>query len=167
MSNIPCKHLASATIRIYNTSVRDIALNLTQTQLAEKINTKQKSISRYETGASLPSIRTLVKIAKVLKKGADYSLDEWRGCVSNFPQDDSNKELQFDASCRILHKEVLGKIRQFGEYRRNSTVVSSWPRFLKSFLRKNSKGGWAARQIKSQNRILVSLLLRSTPLWRT
>jgi len=56
--------------------VRDIALNLTQTQLAEKINTKQKSISRYETGASLPSIRTLVKIAKVLKKGADYSLDE-------------------------------------------------------------------------------------------
>jgi len=50
--------------------VRDIALDLTQAQLAEKINAKQKSISRYETGASLPSIKTPVKIAKVLKKPA-------------------------------------------------------------------------------------------------
>ena len=46
------------------------------TQLAEKINGKQKSISRYETGASLPSIRTLVKIAEVLEKRAGYFLDE-------------------------------------------------------------------------------------------
>ena len=34
------------------------------------ITTQQKRISRYETGASLPSIKTLVKIAKVLKKPA-------------------------------------------------------------------------------------------------
>ena len=53
-----------------------IELDLTQTQLAEKINAKQKSISRYETGASFPSIKTLVKIAKVLKKPAGYFLDE-------------------------------------------------------------------------------------------
>ena len=42
--------------------------DLTQTQLAEKINSKQKSISRYETGASLPRVGTLAKIAKILKK---------------------------------------------------------------------------------------------------
>ena len=53
-----------------------IELDLTQTQLAQKTNTKQKSISRYETGASFPSIKTLVKIAKVLKKPAGYFLDE-------------------------------------------------------------------------------------------
>ena len=53
-----------------------IELDLTQTQLAEKINGKQKSISGYETGATLPSIRTLVKIAKILKKPASYFLDE-------------------------------------------------------------------------------------------
>jgi len=52
-----------------------VELDLTQTELAEKNKTKQKSISRYETGASLPSIRTLVKIAKVLKKPAGYFLD--------------------------------------------------------------------------------------------
>jgi len=53
-----------------------VKLDLTQAQLAEKINAKQKSISLYETGASLPSIKTLVKIAKALKKPAGYFLDE-------------------------------------------------------------------------------------------
>ncbi len=53
-----------------------VELDLTQTQLAEKINGKQKSISGYETGATLPSIRTLVKIAKGLKKPASLFLDE-------------------------------------------------------------------------------------------
>ncbi len=51
-------------------------LDLTQTQLAQRINSKQKSISRYETGASLPSIRTQVKIAKVPRKSAGYFLEE-------------------------------------------------------------------------------------------
>ena len=53
-----------------------IELDLNQTELAEKINAKQKSISRYETGVSMPSIATLVKIAKVLKRPAGYFLDE-------------------------------------------------------------------------------------------
>jgi len=53
-----------------------IELDLTQTQLAEKIDGKQKSISGYETGATLLSIRTLLKIAKVLKKPAGYFLEE-------------------------------------------------------------------------------------------
>ena len=53
-----------------------IELDLTQTQLAEKINAKQKSIYRYETGGSLPSIGTLVKTAKILKKPAGYFLEE-------------------------------------------------------------------------------------------
>ena len=53
-----------------------VELDLTQTQLAQRINTQQKSISHYETGASLPSLKTLVKIAKVLKKPAGYFLDE-------------------------------------------------------------------------------------------
>jgi len=59
-----------------NIKLARIELDLTQTQLAEKISGKQKSISGYETGASLPSIRTLVKIAKVLKKLAGYFLGE-------------------------------------------------------------------------------------------
>ena len=53
-----------------------VEADLTQTQLAQKMNTKQKSISRYETGASLPSIKTLVMIAKALKKPIGYFLNE-------------------------------------------------------------------------------------------
>ena len=59
-----------------NIKLARVELDLTQTQLAQKINAKQKSISRYEIGASLPSIKTLVKIAKVLKKTPGYFLDE-------------------------------------------------------------------------------------------
>jgi len=51
-------------------------LDLTQTQLAQRIHSKQKSISRYETGASLPSVKTLIKFAKILKKPDGYFLDE-------------------------------------------------------------------------------------------
>jgi len=53
-----------------------VELDLTQIQLAQIINTQQKSISRYETGASVLSIETLLKITKVLKKPANYFLDE-------------------------------------------------------------------------------------------
>jgi len=53
-----------------------IELDLNQTQLAKKIKAKQKSISRYETGITMPSIETLLKIAKVLKKPTGYFLEE-------------------------------------------------------------------------------------------
>jgi len=53
-----------------------IELDLNQTDLAKKIGAKQKSISRYETGLSIPSIETLLKISKVLKKPAGYFLEE-------------------------------------------------------------------------------------------
>jgi len=51
-----------------------IKLDLTQSDLADKIGTRQKSISRYETGYSMPSIRTFVKIANALKRKAAYFL---------------------------------------------------------------------------------------------
>ncbi len=53
-----------------------IELDLNQTGLAKKIGAKQKSISRYENGLSMPSIETLLKIAKVLKKPAGYFIEE-------------------------------------------------------------------------------------------
>ena len=53
-----------------------VELDMNQTEFANKIGAKQKSISRYETGLSIPSIATLVKVAKVLKKSAGYFLEE-------------------------------------------------------------------------------------------
>jgi transcriptional regulator with XRE-family HTH domain len=51
--------------------------DMTQEQLAGLIGAMQKSISRYETGTSLPSLITLEKIAKALKKPFAYFLDGW------------------------------------------------------------------------------------------
>ncbi len=53
-----------------------VELDLNQTELADKIGAKQKSISNYETGTALPSLATLSKIAKTLKRPASYFLDE-------------------------------------------------------------------------------------------
>lgn len=53
-----------------------VELDLTQSDLAETTGIMQKSISRYESGLSLPSLETLEKIAKKLKKTFGYFLDE-------------------------------------------------------------------------------------------
>ena len=52
-----------------------VEADLTQTDLATKIRAKQKSISRYETGASVPTIESLTKIASALKKSPAYFLE--------------------------------------------------------------------------------------------
>ena len=53
-----------------------IEKDLSQDQLAELIKAKQKSISRYETGAAVPSIETLEKVAKALDRSFGYFLDD-------------------------------------------------------------------------------------------
>ena len=50
--------------------------DMTQKDLADAIGALQKSISRYEAGISAPSLETLVKMAKVLKKPFGYFFDE-------------------------------------------------------------------------------------------
>jgi len=52
------------------------ALDLTQAALAERVQTRQKSISIYENAVSLPSLKTLVKIAKALKKPTAHFIGE-------------------------------------------------------------------------------------------
>lgn len=56
--------------------VARVELDLNQSELAAKIKAKQKSISRYENGLSVPSIATLMKIAKTLKKEVAYFLSD-------------------------------------------------------------------------------------------
>ena len=49
-------------------------LDLTQEELAEKLNISQKSISKYETGARKPSFETLTEMAKLFNVSTDYLL---------------------------------------------------------------------------------------------
>lgn len=56
-----------------------VELDLTQTHLARKIGTRQKSISRYEAGKSVPKVETLVKLARVLKKPIGHFVEDETG----------------------------------------------------------------------------------------
>lgn len=44
-----------------------IKANLTQKELAEKLDVTQQTVSQWESGNAKPPIDTIVKIAKVLK----------------------------------------------------------------------------------------------------
>ncbi|OZB75063.1 MAG: transcriptional regulator [Halothiobacillus sp. 14-55-98] len=51
-----------------------VRAGLTQTQLAERMNTTQSTIARLESGKSLPSLRTLQRIAKATNSRASVTL---------------------------------------------------------------------------------------------
>ncbi len=48
--------------------------NLTQTQLAEKLQTTQDTISLWELGKSYPDIESLIMLCKIFDISADYLL---------------------------------------------------------------------------------------------
>jgi DNA-binding XRE family transcriptional regulator len=54
--------------------VARVEQDLNQTQFAHKIGANQKSVSLYENGIAEPSLSTMDKIAKVLKKPVDHFL---------------------------------------------------------------------------------------------
>ena len=47
-------------------------LNMTQKQLAEKLNVTDRTISRWECGVSLPDVEMLKTVAKVLEVDITY-----------------------------------------------------------------------------------------------
>ncbi len=49
--------------------------NMTQAQLGEKLNLDTSSITKYETGGSLPSIDIIKKISKIFNISIDYLLE--------------------------------------------------------------------------------------------
>lgn len=50
-------------------------LNITQVKLSVEIEVSQETISAYESGKTLPSAETLIKMAKYLHTSVDYLLD--------------------------------------------------------------------------------------------
>lgn len=65
--------------------------NMTQKDLAEKLNVSDKVISKWETGKCLPDVETMLKLSKVL----DVSISELYECVEKNEKtiaDDYNEE---------------------------------------------------------------------------
>lgn len=51
-----------------------ILRRLSQKELAEILDVRQNTVSRYETGIKLPSLEVLVLLAKALETSTDYLL---------------------------------------------------------------------------------------------
>ncbi|MCK6164624.1 MULTISPECIES: helix-turn-helix domain-containing protein [Bacillus] len=94
---------------------RRIQLGLTQTQLAEKVNTKKTTISNYETGYSTPSTEMLSDLAGVLQTTADYLLGR-----TNNPSFDENETINEidDPDLQIAFKDAS----DFSEEARKQTI---------------------------------------------
>lgn len=48
--------------------------HLTQEELAHRINTDKKQISRWESGGSVPHAETLIELSRILSVSVDYLL---------------------------------------------------------------------------------------------
>ena len=55
--------------------IRELDLEMTQTQFAEKLGTTQATISRIEKGRALPSLEVLLKTAMISRKSTDWILN--------------------------------------------------------------------------------------------
>lgn len=67
-------------------------LQLTQEELAEKLNISQKSISKYETGARKPTFETLTNMAKLFNVSTDYLLGLSDSRIT-FPQNNTDNSI--------------------------------------------------------------------------
>lgn len=73
---------------------RRIELNLTQAELAEKINSDTCYISRVETGARKPTVDNLAALANALEVSSDYLLGLNSNIVLHEHVSDMEKVLQ-------------------------------------------------------------------------
>ncbi|MEC3695512.1 MULTISPECIES: helix-turn-helix domain-containing protein [Bacillus subtilis group] len=92
-------------------------LGLTQTQLAEKVNTKKTTISNYETGYSTPSNEMLSDLADALQTTADYLLGRTDNDSMTVKTPDA-PDLINDPDLQIAFKEAA----DFSEEARRQTI---------------------------------------------
>ena len=101
--------------------------NMTQQQLAEKLNITDKAVSKWERGLSYPDITSISKIAKILNVDSSYLVDL---CKKENPYKQDNNHLidailiiiPFALSIALIVLNILNKITL--EEKLNLVIVS-------------------------------------------
>jgi transcriptional regulator with XRE-family HTH domain len=78
-------------------------LNLSQSDLAERLDTSQKQVSKYENGINDPTARVLLVLAKELNTTADYLV----GLT-----DDPNRPLRDTDDLTNLERDLIWLLRK-------------------------------------------------------
>ncbi len=74
--------------------------NLSQEQLAEKVNVSRQSISKWESGETVPEIERVIELSKVFNVSTDYLL------LSSEVEELANRTVQLEKQHRDLRMEV-------------------------------------------------------------
>ena len=85
--------------------------NLSQIELAEKLNVKQYVISSWEIGRSEPSINQIVELSNIFKVPTDYLLDKNVVIVSS-EEEFTIVTAEMTKDCIDEFEECIGKIRE-------------------------------------------------------
>lgn len=89
-------------------SERRKKLNMTQAQLAERLNVSNKSISRWETGTTMPDISLLIPLSEILEISLNDLLD---GETEDTVREDLLKDtIQLSADQVEKHKNINRKL---------------------------------------------------------
>ena len=80
-----------------------IEAGLSQTELASKLNTTQKSISNWENGVNQPDFETMIKISELFGTSVDFIL----GIEHNF-----SRHLNYSSNHRKLLNVIEGLSEQ-------------------------------------------------------
>ena len=70
--------------------------NLSQEELADKVNVTRQSVSLWETGKTQPSVDVLIKLASVLGVATDELLSDNAVINREIPTVVTNKEISID-----------------------------------------------------------------------
>ncbi len=102
--------------------------NMTQQQLAEKLNVTDKAVSKWERGLSYPDITSISKLAKILNVDSSYLIDL---CKKENPYKQDNNHLidtiliiiPFALSIALIVLNILNKITL--EEKINLVIIST------------------------------------------
>lgn len=83
---------------MYGQKIRELRIKnkMTQTELAEKVGTTQKNISKYELEALDLSTETIIKLCKIFNESADYIL--------GIENEDGTKNYKEELDVKIKYK---------------------------------------------------------------
>lgn len=87
-----------------------------QEQLAEKLDITRQSISKWESGESLPEIERLVELSKVFNVTVDYLVNESIDSIKQSPNDRSGVEETKEESASEVRPIQGNKILSFFKY---------------------------------------------------
>lgn len=82
--------------------------NMTQLELAEKLNYSDKAVSKWERGASIPDISVLVEIADLFSVSLDYIVRDDHGACEAVTDTERDLKARASVANRRTHLAIMG-----------------------------------------------------------